>query len=81
MIRTFQTNSVRKISELSEKLWDFTPLDGTLRGTHYNACTPFKISRPAPVIPASHSRKMSSSRRIVPSSNDKAALAYSLTEP
>ena len=28
MIRTFQTNSVRKISELSEKLWDFTPLDG-----------------------------------------------------
>ena len=28
MIRSFQTNSVRKISELSGKLWHFTPLDG-----------------------------------------------------
>ncbi|EXG88523.1 beta-galactosidase/beta-glucuronidase [Clostridium sp. ASBs410] len=98
MIRTFQTNSIRKISELSGKLWDFTPLDGkdktfpvpvpsawetypgyeayrgegkysttftaegnvrlllkgvshtakvfvdgTMRGTHYNAYTPFEI--------------------------------------
>lgn len=28
MIRTFQTNAVRRTSELSGKLWDFTPLDG-----------------------------------------------------
>lgn len=27
MIRTFQTNLVRNVSELSGKLWDFTPLD------------------------------------------------------
>lgn len=40
MIRTFQTHQVRKTVELSEKLWDFTPMDGICKGVTQKVWVP-----------------------------------------
>ncbi len=40
MIRTFQTHKIRKETELSDALWDFSPLDGEHQGKKYKLMVP-----------------------------------------
>ncbi len=40
MLRTFKTNLIRKTEELSDCLWDFTPLVGDLAGKNYKMLVP-----------------------------------------
>lgn len=40
MIRTFQTHKIRACEELTEKLWDFSPLTGERAGEHFPVLTP-----------------------------------------
>jgi len=40
VIRTFQTHQVRKTVELSEKLWDFAPMDGVSKGVTQKVWVP-----------------------------------------
>lgn len=40
MIRTFQTNRIRKTQELSGSLWDFSPCAGAHKGEVYRAAVP-----------------------------------------
>ena len=40
MIRTFKTNKIRKVTELSDSLWRFSPCDGELAGKVYPVTVP-----------------------------------------
>ena len=40
MIRTFQTHRIRRQEELTDKLWDFTPLQGESAGKTFSVFTP-----------------------------------------
>ncbi len=40
MIRTFRTNNIRKVTELSDSLWRFSPCDGEFAGRIYPVTVP-----------------------------------------
>lgn len=40
MIRSFQTHRIRQLTELTEKLWSFTPLEGEFAGRSFSVPTP-----------------------------------------
>ncbi|MCM1134402.1 MAG: hypothetical protein NC400_02400 [Clostridium sp.] len=40
MIRTFKTNKIRKVTELSDSLWSFSPCDGEFAGKVYPVAVP-----------------------------------------
>ncbi len=40
MVRTFCTNKIRKVTELSESLWEFSPCSGELKGKKYPVVVP-----------------------------------------